>query len=508
MNLILGDCLEKMRELPDNSVDSIITDPPYGLSKIDEESIRECLKHWLLNEEYKHGSSGFMGKEWDSFVPSPAYFKEMYRVSKPGATALVFAGTRTQDLMMLSMRLAGWECYDVIMYINGQGFPKALDVSKAIDKMKGEVGEVVGNRPIAYADSDCWGTPSKNAVNGIELKSIAHGVLVANNNGGVRPIITPSSEEAKLWEGWKTCLKPAYEPIIVARKKCEGSFAENALKWGVAGLNIDACRIAINKDVDDKRLGGKGAWKTDKTAKNVYEGGYAGDNIASSELGRFPANLILECMCDENGSTHTNPDCPCYKLDEQSGQTGAVAPVKSGQKSFGGIIYGKYQSGGDDGKSFYDAGKLGGASRFFYCAKASKSERNEGCDELESKSGARVNAPRNCEEDKTVLTKNIHPTVKPLKLMEYLCRLTKTPTGGIVLDPFMGSGTTGVACGNTGRDFIGIEMNGEYFNIAEKRIKAFEKEEEDAKLETLEKTDENQLKFEFEKTTGDENECK
>ena len=386
MQLILGDCLEEMKKLPDNFVDTIITDPPYGLK--------------------------FMGKKWDYDVPSIEVWKEALRVLKPGGTALIFAGSRTQHRMAVNVEDAGFILKDTIMWLYGSGFPKATDISKEIDKRAGKKRKVIRERKVPDMTSGNYGQGKRGYVD----KTIQDTL--------------PATEEAILWNGWKTHgLKPAYEPILVAMKPNDGSYVDNALKWGVSGLNID-----------ESRIGGK-------------------------RIGRYPANVI------HDGSKEVLERFPDNK--------GAFSPVKSGQKGFGGVIYGKYSQAGDDGKTFYGDG-LGSASRFFYCAKASRKERNVGLDGFEKRikvfngqSSKQSKEMKGVEQKFTTQpASNFHPTVKPLKLMEYLCVLTKTPTGGIVLDPFMGSGTTGMACVNTGRDFIGIEIDEDYLRIAQARIEA------------------------------------
>lgn len=219
-NLLLGDCLERLKDLPDNSIDSIVTDPPYGLSK--QPDMVEVLTHWLSGEEYKHNSKGFMGKEWDSFVPSPAIWKECYRVLKPGGHMVAFFGTRTYDIGVLAIRLAGFEIRNQLAWVFSQGFPKSLDVSKAIDKAagtQGKRGPVVGK-------------------SGSKRNSMA-----GDFAGGEYHEYLPSTDEAKQWEGWGTDLKPAMEPIVLARKPLEGTVAKNVLKHGVGGINIDGCRV-------------------------------------------------------------------------------------------------------------------------------------------------------------------------------------------------------------------------------------------------------------------------
>ena len=370
VKLIHGDCLDVLKGMPDNSVDSIVTDPPYGLS--------------------------FMGKKWDYDVPEQAIWEECLRVLKPGGHLLAFAGTRTQHRMAVRIEDAGFELRDMVTFLYdtnetaqalieslspeqlklldatfgrdsmlawgyGSGFPKSLDVSKAIDKAAGAVREVIGKAQ--------WSN------------SAAHFVPGEDHTARVTLDITaPATESARQWQGWGTALKPALEPITVARKPFKGTVASNVLEWGTGAINIDGCRVG--SDV----VGWAGAASFKNThAASQYGGMPAGE--ARPVDGRWPANLI-----------HDGSDKP--------------------------------------------TGMLGSASRFFYCAKTSKKDRGEG---------------------------NNHPTVKPTDLMAYLCRLV-TPPGGVVLDPFMGSGSTGKAAVREGFRFIGIEMDADYLAIAESRI--------------------------------------
>ncbi len=477
--IIHGDCLQVLHTFPSNVVDSVVTDPPYGVSR--EPNIREVLEKWLAGEDYTYRGSGFMGKTWDSFVPGPSIWREVYRVLKPGGHALVFAGTRTQDLMTISLRLAGFEVRDVIEWLYFSGFPKSLDVGKQFDKRKGgasfvhEFAKLIKKKrlekgySLVFMDKEvCGGTTNYSWFEGRpagvrlpqlkeyykikelldlddtydEMMEEAEREKIGEKKSGIAnafgdgkwksgpaevvDITAPATDLAKKWDGWGTALKPAHEPIVLARKPIsEKTIADNVLKWGTGGINIDDCRIELQEEGEDKRLGGKGTWKTEKMAKNVYKGGYSGECVTSSKLGRFPANVILD---EEAGRM----------LDEQHK----------------------------------------GASRFFYCAKASKKERNLGLEDMPeviSNDGrdetlASGNMPHNRGN---VPKKNHHPTVKPIKLMEYLITLI-TPPNGIVLDPFFGSGTTGIAAVNLGFNYIGFEISEEYCKIAEKRISKLE----------------------------------
>ena len=481
IDLRIGDCLAVMPTLPENGIDTIITDPPYGLD--------------------------FMGKAWDHGVPGVEFWQAALRVAKPGAILMAFGGTRTFHRLACAIEDAGWEIRDCMMWLYGSGFPKALNIGKAIDKEAGVERNVA---------------PHTRVDTGFRFQS-----------GGTESL-PPTTDAAKLWSGYGTALKPAWEPIIVAMKPLEGTYAENAQKWGVAGLNIDGGRIASNDGFEkawDKpvstNIGAKGGTYISEGAQHRVD--ISGNRPIG---GRWPANLLL------------NEDS-ARLLDEQSG----------------------------------------GASRFFYTAKASSSERNAGLEgvmtwesvdlkedlqkvlslvrdtsdvliPLQDGSAWRtilygsnttdpsllamkstietvtslitglrtsnfcltsttrdsiLDAIRTLTADGSSLASivdrlsrlilnttneqtvsalgavlavlrtllpisekgrhgNIHSTVKPVDLMRYLCKLTRTPTGGVVLDPFMGSGTTGIACVLEHRDFIGIELNAEYAEIARKRI--------------------------------------
>lgn len=353
MKLLQGNNLPLLQLMEENSVDTIITDPPYGLK--------------------------FMSKKWDYSVPSVELWEECLRVLKPGGTLLCFAGSRTQHRMAVNVEDAGFILKDCIMWLYGSGFPKATDISKQLDK--GHKRKVIGEKRTPDGKLMSARTPNSK-----DDYHPSHNVMSGATKHDIY-ITEPATPEAKLWNGWKSHgLKPAYEPILVAMKPNDGTYANNALTHGVSGLNIDGGRIGT----EDNLNGGAYSGESGKRKATSFEIGQEAGKFEQPQ-GRFPANIIL---------------------DEEAGKM------------------------------------LGEPSRFFYCAKASKKERGEA---------------------------NKHPTVKPIKLMEYLCTLTKTPTGGTVLDPFMGSGTTGLAAQNTGREFIGIEMDADYFRIANARIAANKK---------------------------------
>ena len=417
-NLLLhGDALQQLKELPDNSVTAIVTDPPYGLS--------------------------FMGKKWDYDVPSVEFWKEALRVLSPGGTLLCFAGTRTQHRMAVNIEDSGFVLKDCIMWLYGSGFPKALDIGKQVDKIQGNERGVVGD--IIYPD----GSKSRKTAQTFQ----------AGGNGNILGD-TKLTKGNSIWEGWKSHgLKPAYEPIIVAMKPNDGSYANNALAHGVGGLNIEGCRIQTNENLKGGAYcGGKrseGDWKDNSGFKN--------NNLEEFKQpqGRFPANIILD---EEAGKI----------LDEQTlGNVGNGHWSKTKTMGFGEFGNGKseYMGVGEKDK------EKGGASRFFYCAKASKSERNAGCEELDEKlrsdNNKMMGDPGSFKtgsgNERNGLNRNHHPTVKPLKLMSYLIKLVKQPEKNLILDPFMGSGTTALACIENNVNWIGIEREEEYIKIINAR---------------------------------------
>lgn len=389
--LINGNSLDVLKTLPDNSVDAIVTDPPYGLSQHSQGDIVNALTAWLAGEEYTHGKGGFMGKEWDSFVPSPMLFKECLRVLKHGGHMLCFAGARTQDLMGIAIRLAGFELRENVLWIHGQGFPKGQNIAKGVEKRFGKEPKIVGEREDFAKRRAKNNFEQFSAINpsekGINSKAFQEKI------GAIYEYSTP---EAKQWEGWNTNLKPAYEPILMARKPLAGTVVENVLKHGVGGLNIDGCKVE-STDV----VGGRGCKKNTEGAVCFSEYKGEGYEPRRHTQGRYPANVILD--------------------------------------------------GSEDVEALFP----NDTQRFFYCAKASKRDRDEGLEGM-----------------------NPHPTVKNTALMRHLVRLV-TPKGGVVLDPFMGSGSTGKACMYEGMQFIGVELNPKYVEIAKARIE-FAKGDTDA----------------------------
>ena len=449
--IICGNCLEVMKTMPDNCVDTIITDPPYGLK--------------------------FMGKKWDYDVPSIEIWQECLKVLKPGGTALIFAGSRTQHRMAVNVEDAGFILKDCIMWIYGSGFPKASDISKQIDKKAGKKRKILG-----YEER--FGREGRKANCGFKKEYI--GASGTQDQPAMKAIEEPATPEAILWNGWKSHgLKPAYEPILICMKPNEGSYANNALKWGVAGLNIDGGRIKYEKE-DAKKAEKKNLSFKKAKRECIFspKGKLLGD---FDSKGRYPANVIHDGS-DEVVGLFPNTGTS-YRPNSRRGK------IKS-EIYMNGIVRDGYPTA-------IGVNDSGSASRFFYCAKASKSERNGGCEGLpdilssdnkalkrickkcgkRAFSGTKEQIQYRCQcinpewetietDGKRYVVKNNHPTVKPLALMKYLCTLTKTPTGGIVLDPFCGSGTTLMACKGLKRDYIGIDNKPEYCEIARRRVNA------------------------------------
>jgi DNA modification methylase len=440
-NLLLGNCLDRLKELPDNSIDSIVTDPPYGLSQ--QPDIAKVLRHWLAGDDYKHNSNGFMGKEWDSFVPGPSIWKECYRVLKPGGHMLAFFGTRTYDMGVIAIRLAGFEIRDQLAWVFGSGFPKSRDISKDMDKILGNKREVIGK-------TKAPGMAKSNVENEQQNRSKYE----------FEKLGAPVGKEAKQWNGWGTALKPAQEPIVLARKPLEGTVAQNVMTHGVGGINIDSCRVETSESKE--RTHEKSQLSDYSKTGNTSFASKAGKFIGGDPKGRFPANFI-----------HDGSEEVVSLFPDSDGQ---IAPVKGTESSHTGQngIYGTYGRTAFDKRDETEKS----AARFFYCAKTSKKDRNEGLDHFPTVTTDPYAQHRGRRmEDNDIrfdgappsVGKNNHPTVKPTDLMRYLCRLI-TPPNGTVLDPFMGSGSTGKAAMYEGFNFIGVELDPEYIKIAEARI--------------------------------------
>jgi DNA modification methylase len=398
-----GDCLEVMSGMDADSVDAIVTDPPYGLS--------------------------FMGKNWDHGIPGNPFWEQALRVAKPGAHLLAFGGTRTFHRLVCAIEDAGWEIRDCVMWVYGSGFPKSLDVGKAIDKAAGAKREVVGKN-----HNGAGNKPNGNSFDDDNYEW-----------NKVVDITAPATEAAKQWDGWGTSLKPAWEPIILARKPLSGTVAENVLRHGVGGLNVDASRIGTDAGWSyPNGRGGQGWHGNESLSKNLT------DPISASK-GRFPANLI-----------HDGSDEVVALFPETTSGISRPAGAGNGSSMFAGA-----------NRTGFTIGDSGSAARFFYTAKADKRDRDEGltgterpCGMMEDDNYPIKTGSGNIRETKR---RNHHPTVKPTSLMRYLCKLI-TPPNGIILDPFTGSGSTGKAAMLEKFKFIGIEQDAEYIAIANARI--------------------------------------
>lgn len=466
VTLLVGDCREVLAGLGANTYDSVVTDPPYELA--------------------------FMGKKWDGtgIAYDASMWREVLRVMKPGAHLVAFGGTRTHHRMMVAIENAGFEIRDCLMWLFGSGFPKSHNIAAAIDR------KVSGTGPRGHAI----------AVAGTIQVSTGKPLPPGDN----LPAYVPESPEAAQWDGWGTALKPAYEPIILARKPLsEKTVAANVLRWGAGAINVDASRIDGPIGGDPHRFA-----KTDGGSFNAF----AKHPPVVRAAGRWPANVVLShsLFCVPMGTKrvkgsrlqqniqrseshsesigkqtdsfcegYADPDgyetveawecdesCPVAMLDRQSGASWSTIgkPRRSVQPGNG---YGMTATGAEYGDS-------GGASRFFYCAKASRAERDRGLAGLpllgengidyQWKPGLNASPREDGHIHSAIQARNHHPTVKPIELMRYLCRLV-TPPGGVILDPFMGSGSTGVAAIAEGFTFTGIDREEEYVEIAAARIR-------------------------------------
>jgi DNA modification methylase len=415
-----GDCLEVLRGMADSSIDAIVTDPPYGLS--------------------------FMGKKWDYDVPSVDIWRECLRVLKPGGHLLSFAGTRTQHRMAVNIEDAGFEIRDMIAWVYGSGFPKSRDISKDMDRSAGAKREVIGT--VAAP-----GMALTNVDQGAQKRS----VYTFDKLGG------PVTDVAKQWQGWGTALKPAVEPITVARKPFKGTVAANVLAHGTGAINVDGGRVGTEPPAP------RNAPKKVIRGGNFHAAAEGGREMShfNPTQGRFPANLIHDGSDEVVG------------LFPVTGASKSAPRGNLGKSPFSGID-GSGRDNTNEVRGHNDNG--GSAARFFYCAKASKADRDEGCEGLEEtataygnqaqaemKRGNLTHADGKSGMNAVQMRRNHHPTVKPTALMRYLCRLV-TPPKGIILDPFTGSGSTGSAAMLEGFNFIGIEREAEYVEIAKARI--------------------------------------
>src|ERR1035437_669 len=508
INLMQGDCLVELKLISDNSIDSIVTDPPYGIS--------------------------FMGKKWDYQIPSVDIWKECLRVLKPGGHILVACGTKTQHRMAVNIEDAGFEIRDLVAWLYGSGFPKSLNIGKAIKATQSTGGSSPRNLRKARMGKDYKPTGQKDYRKGRMFSSD-----IEND---------PTKEEVNnKYEGWGTALKPAMELWTLARKPLEKkhNVAQNVLKHGTGGINIDGCRVGFAANESDSRVGTTTTYNHNKEGYDSTSYHISYDSQVYATNGRFPANVIHDgsdevlegfpassvtghrtqtsidnCIesrkvkkgnsqCDvggnikeiteytDSGSTARFFYCtdtekfPAEKKETHSesseaakgkGIFGEFESVETVKHDYGRFPANVIHDGSDEvtelfpnsksppidgpevsismdtpvntggGNEYFHYGDEGSASRFFYCAKAGKKERNKGLPVVDPEKSP-----------------NDHPTVKPVTLMKYLCRMI-TPVGGTILDPFMGSGSTGIAAKAEGFNFIGIEIDKGYFKIAKKRI--------------------------------------
>ncbi|OEJ64568.1 DNA-methyltransferase [Magnetovibrio blakemorei] len=390
VEVFTGDNSDVMSRFPENHFHSVVSDPPYGLSEngknYSSQTIADMITTWAKGDDYDYSNRrGFLGKDWDGGVPQPSTWKQTFRVLRPGGFVVAFGHPKTVDLLILSLRLAGFEIRDQIMWIYTQGFPKAVDAGKQIDK---HLGTLQTSGKYVNLQHDIRGGQAFSEVSNIGGRRMARSLEGQGGYGKTMvPAYEPNSPHAEEWHGWKSALKPAHEVIVVARKPLEGTTAQNILRWETGVMNIDACRVPL---ADGEKVKGSGHGGSLDT-RNM---GWGFKRVGRDpDLGRFPANVIGEFNDD--------------------------------------------------------------LQRYFYCPKPGRTEKDFGVSDPSGKSA-----------------KNPHCTVKPVRLMEYLVRLV-TKKDGLVLDPFCGSGTTGIAAQNEGMQFVGIEQDVKYADVARKRIGAW-----------------------------------
>jgi DNA modification methylase len=498
-----GDCLDVLRAMPDASVDAVCTDPPYGLADHHPRVIAAALSAWLAGDrEHVPDGKGFMGRDWDRFVPPPAVWDECWRVLKPGGHLLAFAAPRTADLMGMSIRLAGFEIRDSIKWIYASGFPKGQDVGKAVDRMRDDRADVL--RVTAWLNSarlaagvthkqidaafgfngmashwtsvqgkaaivptwEQWvrlqgllgfGTDMNDEVRRLnerkgsvgeswasrEVVGVGHRVRrestvqFAGLSDGEFPVTAAASEDARRWQGWNTNLKPAHEPIVVARKSTGfNSTVANVLEHGTGALNVGACRVG-GEERTNPAGGASSLQRVSRVEQGYRDTITASVGEASTVTGRWPSNVVMSHAPD--CTDVCLPGCPVAELDHQSGtSTSRTAAPRTGRQGDGW----RMKATGAE----YD--DQGGASRFFPVFR------------FESKAGS-AERPR--------VDGVAHSTVKPLSLMRWLVRLV-TPPGGVVLEPFAGSGTTAEACVLEGFRCIAVERDATYLPLITARL--------------------------------------
>ena len=415
IDLAQGDVLEILRQVPDSTFHACLTDPPYGLS--------------------------FMGKHWDYDVPSVEVWKEVVRVLRPGAAVLSFGGTRTYHRLVCNAEDGGLEVRDQLCWLYAKGFPKSLNVSKALDKAAGAERPVIGTQ-----------TLTGNAAVSLKDKGGTYGVQVGTVPPKVVNVTGPATEEAKAWDGYGTALKPAHEPILLARKPLDGTVAENVLRWGCGALDIDGCRLG-ELPYDQETWDKKSLARTTGNATGVHKG-----STGPLPSGRWPANLLLDEGAAEVLDRTVKPG-KSTKYPEHKAE-GAVLPLQT--RAAGG---------------YSDSG---GPSRFFFSSKVSTRERNEGCDLLPLKTAgeatdreddtAGLDSPRS-GAGRTGGARNHHPTLKPIALARYLAQLIRPPGDPLILIPFAGAGSEVIGASLAGWTAgLAIERDPDYVQIARARI--------------------------------------
>jgi DNA modification methylase len=419
--VINGNSAEILKTYPDNSFDCVVTDPPYGIN--------------------------FLGKAWDSNTGDREVYEQCLRVLKPGGHLLAFSAARTYHHLAMTVELCGFEIRDQIMWIYGSGFPKSQDVGRQIQKSLG-VKETVSN-------------PNHRTKDGDSLYESGH------QKTEIKGDVVCTDPIAQQWNGWGTQLKPAHEPIVMARKPVIGSIRENVLEHGTGAINIDATRVGYANEQDKNSIDHKvptAAWSGHTNQVDSYEKGQF-IKVETNQLGRFPANVIhdgsdeaVSLFPDSNGSGGSTPNTKVTGYGKLGGGSSTYTP---------------------NDRTIHNSGS-GSAARFFYCPKVNSKERHIGHDNVKpfdrektdnDSTGVQVLRKR----DPQMFDGNNHPTVKPIELMKYLIKLV-TPPNGHILDPFNGSGSTGCAAVELGFDYTGIELDPNYVEIANKRISHWESE--------------------------------
>jgi site-specific DNA-methyltransferase (adenine-specific) len=518
-NIYVGNNLDFLKSLPDNTIDAVVTDPPYGLGK--EPNPMEVLKAWIAGEEFHAKGGGFMGHEWDSFVPNPSVWRECFRVLKPGGHLLSFGGTRTYDWIVLGVRLAGFEVREMLGFLHGQGMPKGLNISKAIDLAGGlppeqqarvlrekressgmtrkELAEFLScteasvrdweegrsrgeNKPVEFIIPsldyrnklcDILGySKDERVLIGASADRRDDGSVYGLGHSGVITEDSGKTPGAAQWEGWNTTMKPSIEPIVMARKPLDGTVVDNILRHGVGGINIGACRVPVTGEHKERTGESSERRYTERGATNFA---MKPGPLGGSPDGRYPSNLI------HDGSEVVVNAFP--QTESRMMPSGTVRNSDKSRHAYGAWTEHVVETDtyGDKGSAarYYNVAPFDPQvdAPFCYCPKTSTKERHLGLESPKSqfKHGDTLRKIENAVERASGKKGNYHPTVKPLALMRWLVRLV-TPPGGTVLDPYLGSGTTAMACVYEGFQWKGCEINPEYAEIASKRIAAVEEE--------------------------------